>query len=76
MRNRNWDRPILKLRGRSTEDVAGADVPAEFRAAPRHRISKADMRSEAEAAMKAFGKQEPEELPPPTQQSDEPPPWI
>jgi hypothetical protein len=57
--NTNWQRPTLRLRGRITEDVAGADVPPEFRAAPMPQRSKADMRREADAALRTFDKRAP-----------------
>jgi hypothetical protein len=78
MKNTNWQRPTLRVRGRLTEDIAGADVPAEFRTAPKPQVSKAGLRSEAEAAMEAFAKprQPKEHAPRPSAQPDELPPWI
>jgi hypothetical protein len=81
MRNRNWDRPVLRLRGRSTEDINGADVPREFRTAPRPQRSKADMRREADQAVQAVTPKQPVDGPPqpdqpPAPASDEAPPWV
>ena len=76
MKNTNWQRPTLRLRGRLTEDVAGKDVPREFRMAPRQQKPKAELRAEAEAAKEAFANRQPkQQAPQPSAQSEEPP-WI
>ena len=55
MGGRNWDRPSFRTRGRLTESISGADVPAEFRNMPQSLPkSKAELRSEAEAAIRVY----------------------
>jgi hypothetical protein len=76
MKNTNWQRPTLRLRGRPTEDVAGADVPREFRAAPRPQRSKADLRREADQALRTFDKRAPQQDQPQSIASGEDRPWI
>jgi hypothetical protein len=76
MMNKNWQRPILRLRGRITENISGADVPREFRAAPMPQRSKADMRREADQALRTFDKRAPQQDQPQSIASGEDRPWI
>jgi hypothetical protein len=53
-RSRDFSRPYFKTRGHTTESITGSDIPAEFRSAPRQTRPKAELRSDAEQAMKEF----------------------
>lgn len=76
MAARNWDRPSFRTRGRTTESITGSDMPSEFRTTPRMPRPKADLRREAEQAVRAFIEQQAVKTdapaPPP---HDRKPPW-
>jgi hypothetical protein len=69
--SRNFSRPYFKTRGRTTESITGSDIPAEFRSAPRPRRAKADLRIDAEQAVKEFMAKKKQTSRP----ADTPPPW-
>lgn len=73
MGGRNWDRPSFKTQGRQTEAIDGGGVPREFWDAPKSLpVSKADLRRQADAAVRDFvGKAEPVAAAPPGGK----PPW-
>jgi hypothetical protein len=53
-RSRDFIGAYFKTRGRTTESITGSDIPAEFRSPPRPRQPKAELRSDAEQAVKEF----------------------
>jgi hypothetical protein len=74
MSGRNWDRPSFKIRRRLTESLSGADVPEQFRTTPpRLPRPKADMRRDAEAAVREFIKRQSLKDQPPS--PIDKPPW-
>jgi len=53
----NHHRPRFRNPSKAYESIDGSDVPAEFRNTPRFRKSKAELRIEAEEAMRRFALQ-------------------
>ncbi len=80
MGRRDFNRPSFRTRRRSTESITGSDVPSEFRTTPRLPRPKADMRREAEKALRDFMAKRPSHQQPlkpvsiiPTEDDEEPP---
>jgi hypothetical protein len=54
MSKMNHHRPRFRNSSKTYESIDGSDVPAEFRNTPRLRKSKAELRIEAEEAVRKF----------------------
>jgi hypothetical protein len=61
----NWNRPRFRREGKLTEDVGGADVVRLVPVTPRQPSpSKAELRADADRALKAFGSDRIKVIPP------------